>query len=504
MATRFMIRGKLSGIEAKVSGILVCLISLVFVVLIIANYFNVKHRLSDELKDMSDIVCNRLSENLVLPLWNMDKPQARKVMLSEMAEKQIYALVLKDAEGKKIFLGLKRDDRWRIADTKTHISGRFIFRKKDIFTKDKEKIGEITVYVTRRFMEKEIKKSISQMVMVVFGVNLLLVVIIFLSMKKLLIRPIKWIIHGLENVAEEVANASAHISSASRFLAEGSSEQASSVEETSSSLEEMSSMTKQNAEHAHEADGLMKKTNQIVGQASDSMSRLTVSMEEISRASEETSKIIRTIDEISFQTNLLALNAAVEAARAGEAGAGFAVVADEVRNLAMRAADAAKSTAGLIEGIVIKVKDGSDLVDASNTAFGNVAQSAMEVGTLIGEIAAGSNEQAEGIDEINRAVLEVDKVVQRNAASAEESASASEQLNGQAQQMQTFVHQLISTIGGTSSDQMSGKPGSQEKFGMRKASLRSDPIPQTPRPNRAKKTPNPEKIIQLQDDFQDF
>src|SRR5208283_3533056 len=104
-------------------------------------------------------------------------------------------------------------------------------------------------------------------------------------------------------------------------------------------------------------------TNQILSKANQSMSQLTTSMVEISRASEETSKIIKTIDEIAFQTNLLALNAAVEAARAGETGAGFAVVADEVRNLAMRAADAAKNTANLIEGTVKQIKDGSGMVE---------------------------------------------------------------------------------------------------------------------------------------------
>ena len=133
-------------------------------------------------------------------------------------------------------------------------------------------------------------------------------------------------------------------------MAEGASEQAASLEETSSSLEEMSSVTNQNAAHAQEADVLMKESNRVVNQANDSMVELTVSMDEILKAGEETQKIIKTIDEIAFQTNLLALNAAVEAARAGEAGAGFAVVADEVRSLAIRAADAAKNTANLIEG----------------------------------------------------------------------------------------------------------------------------------------------------------
>ncbi|RPH49325.1 MAG: hypothetical protein EHM85_14235, partial [Desulfobacteraceae bacterium] len=215
--------------------------------------------------------------------------------------------------------------------------------------------------------------------------------------------PIRRIISGLTEGAGQVASASGQVSSASQSLAEGASEQAASIEETSSSLEEMSSMTKQNADNATQADNLMKESKQMVATANDSMGSLTESMKEISVASEETAKIIKTIDEIAFQTNLLALNAAVEAARAGEAGAGFAVVADEVRNLAMRAADAAKNTANLIEGTVKKVKDGSALVARTNEAFGEVAASATKVAQLVSEIAAASNEQSQGIDQVNKA-----------------------------------------------------------------------------------------------------
>ncbi len=206
----------------------------------------------------------------------------------------------------------------------------------------------------------------------------------------------------------------------STTLAEAASEQAASVEETSSSLEEMSSMTKQNADNANNANNLMKDANQVIASANTSMSDLTSSMGEISKASEETQKIVKTIDEIAFQTNLLALNAAVEAARAGEAGAGFAVVADEVRNLAMRAADAAKSTADLIEGTVKKIKGGVDLVETTNDGFSKVADSSNKVGSLLGEIAAASQEQAQGIEQINIAVTEMDKVTQQNAAGSEE------------------------------------------------------------------------------------
>lgn len=210
---------------------------------------------------------------------------------------------------------------------------------------------------------------------------------------------------------------------------------------------EMSSMTRQNADNAGQANALMSKTSQVVSTANQSMEQLTASMLEISKASEETSKIIKTIDEIAFQTNLLALNAAVEAARAGEAGAGFAVVADEVRNLAMRAAEAAKNTASLIEGTVKKIKDGSELVKKTSSEFSLVAESSSKMGELVGEISAASAEQAQGIEQINRGIGEMDKVVQQNASNAEESAAASEEMNAQAGQMKIFVRDLAEIVG---------------------------------------------------------
>jgi methyl-accepting chemotaxis protein len=252
----------------------------------------------------------------------------------------------------------------------------------------------------------------------------------------------------LSEGAQKLAEAASQVSSANQTLAAGASQQAASIEETSSSIEEMASMTRQNADNAAHANTLMTETGIVVEEANQSMAELNGSMGEISSASEETAKIVKTIDEIAFQTNLPALNAAVEAARAGEAGAGFAVVADEVRNLAIRAADAAKNTASLIEGTVKKVKNGTGLVVKTNDAFSKVATGSKKAGDLVGEITAASQEQAQGIQQINKAVAEMDKVVQQNAATAEESNSAAEELRDQAEHINGIITELVVLVGG--------------------------------------------------------
>jgi methyl-accepting chemotaxis protein len=154
------------------------------------------------------------------------------------------------------------------------------------------------------------------------------------------------------------------------------------------------------------------------------MKTLTESMKQISSASEETRKIVKNIDEVAFQTNLLALNAAIEAARAGEAGAGFAVVAGEVRILSMHAAEAAKNSSGLLEDIGRKVSAGSPLVQQANEIFARVAGNSGRVMRLVGEIAAASGEQAEGIDHINSAMAEMNEATQQSAGNAEKLSAA--------------------------------------------------------------------------------
>jgi methyl-accepting chemotaxis protein len=215
------------------------------------------------------------------------------------------------------------------------------------------------------------------------------------------------------------------IAAAANNLSSSASEQASALEETSASLGEMASITHRNAQDAQAADQLMNKAKQVASLAGQSMFQLTESMGKISRASEETSQIIKTIDEIAFQTNLLALNAAVEAARAGSAGAGFAVVANEVRSLAMRAAEAARNTSDLISGTSKNVVEGSALVSQTSKTFSEVESTMDRTAELLAAIAAASKEQAVRIEQISKTVTEMDKATQNYAATAEElSASA--------------------------------------------------------------------------------
>jgi len=264
-------------------------------------------------------------------------------------------------------------------------------------------------------------------------------------------QPIDRVVDGLKDGAVQVASAAAQVSSAGQCLAEGASQQAAGLEETSSSLEEMSSMTKQNADNARAAKFMMDEAQQIVKNVNQHMTQMREAIREITRSSEQTGKIIKTIDEIAFQTNLLALNAAVEAARAGEAGAGFAVVAGEVRNLALRAAEGARNTSGLIKNTIRAVERGSELTRATQEAFQKNVEIADKIRNLIDEISAASQEQTQGIGQVNTAVGEMDKVVQQNVATAEESAAAAEEMSGQAGRMKEFVEELVVLVKGKAS-----------------------------------------------------
>ncbi|MCF8028984.1 MAG: methyl-accepting chemotaxis protein [Desulfobacteraceae bacterium] len=263
-------------------------------------------------------------------------------------------------------------------------------------------------------------------------------------------RPLQAMVGGLTQNSEQVASASAQVSSSSQSLAEGSSEQASSIEETSASLEEISSQTKMNMENSQSMDNMMKnEASPSFALMQEKMSVMDQNLKENVKLSEESAKIIKTIDDIAFQTNLLALNAAVEAARAGEAGKGFAVVAEEVRNLAGRSAEAAKNTQELIENSQNKIHETSSVYKEIAEALENTSQINQKMMSMASEVASASKEQSQGIDQVNNGVSEMDKVVQQNASNSEETASAAEELTAQAGELEDVVKRLNQLVHGS-------------------------------------------------------
>jgi len=258
---------------------------------------------------------------------------------------------------------------------------------------------------------------------------------------------LKDIIAQLSTGATEVQASSEQLSSSSQQLAYSSNKQAASLEETSSSLEEMSAQIKQTDENSTEAEMAMRSSTPMIDNGVEAMVRMTKAMQEIKHSSDETSKIIKTIDDIAFQTNLLALNAAVEAARAGEAGKGFAVVAEEVRNLAQRSAEAAKDTSTLIQKSQDSTYKGTSIAEEMSDNLQKIAENFGSVSTLVVEISAAANEQADGLSQMNIVMSDMDNVVQGIASASEESAGAAEELTAQADDLNQIVGSLAKLVG---------------------------------------------------------
>ena len=246
----------------------------------------------------------------------------------------------------------------------------------------------------------------------------------------------------VRDTVEGVTAGSEQITKGSEDLSQRTSEQASALGETSASMEEMTSTVSQNADNAKQANQLAIAARNIADKGGSVTVRAVEAMGEINKSSKKIADIITVIDEIAFQTNLLALNAAVEAARAGEHGRGFAVVASEVRNLAQRAATAAKEIKDLINESIQRVTDGSELVSQSGKTLEEIVGSVKRLTDIIAEITAASQEQARGIDQVNRAILQMDDATQQNAALVEETTAAAQSMKEQAvellRQVETF------------------------------------------------------------------
>ncbi|WP_250483597.1 methyl-accepting chemotaxis protein [Caballeronia sp. GaOx3] len=239
--------------------------------------------------------------------------------------------------------------------------------------------------------------------------------------------------------SESIASATQQIAAGNTDLSSRTEEQASALQETASSMEELTGTVRQNADNARQASALAANASDIAGKGSAVVTQVVDTMREINGSSSKIADIITIIEGIAFQTNILALNAAVEAARAGEEGRGFAVVAGEVRSLAQRSSAAAKEIKELIDTSVARVRTGTTLVDEAGRTMNEIIGAVQRVTDIMGEIAAASEEQSSGIEQVSRAVTQMDEVTQQNAALVEEAAAAAQSLEDQAARLRQAV-----------------------------------------------------------------
>ena len=361
---------------------------------------------------------------------------------------------------------------------------------------------------------EESKKLFLNFLFVGIGVSILLLNVVGWIVAKSIPRSFMLLIDRLAIGAAQIESASGHIASSSESLASSTTEQAASLEETSASLEEIASMTKNNAENSREAKDLTGAMREVADTGASDMDKMAHAMAAIKESSNNIAKIIKTIDEIAFQTNILALNAAVEAARAGEAGMGFAVVAEEVRNLALRSASAARETAEKIEDSIQKSSAGVQINAKVSLSLADIVSKARQADELVAQISIASNEQSQGIDQINSSVSQMDAMTQNNAAGAEESANVSADLRTQSTQLTQLVQELQTLVGGKSSGaKRSSKiksPLKTKKTHLASSRRVTESKTQSSKPanraltNKDSKSTAHRDAIPLEDEFQDF
>lgn len=279
-------------------------------------------------------------------------------------------------------------------------------------------------------------------------VTAIVIVVALATIVKDIVTSMDRITKDLDDSSRGVSVASSQLDAASQKLAEGSTEQAASIQETSSTLEETASMVQQNRENTQQAAALAKQSKDYANNSNVQMQKMMSAMEDLKKSSAEIAKIIKVIDEIAFQTNILSLNAAVEAARAGDAGKGFAVVAEEVRSLAQRSAQAAQDTTQIIESNITLSENGAKIAQEVQQSVSEIDLQSKKVSDLLDEIAVATDEQAQGVSQINKAIAQMEIILSSNASTAEESAAASKALYEQTLNMNEIISRLSSAVNG--------------------------------------------------------
>ena len=432
---------------SRLNGLLILLVSLILILFGVYDYLARRTELTFSLNDSMDRISLRLSKSLEKPLWDMNSALVKEIIKYEMSDKSLASAIAFGADHKEVIVGMAKDPEGLLIDVREPPATNLFEHISREIIKGKQSIGFVDLWMTREHLRKDLRRQVAKTCGTIVAIALILSVALNGLIRREVIKPLGDVIRQLSDSSVSVTQDAGHITESSRQLAEAATRQAADLEETSASLEEMTAMTRRSAENSEQANRMSTAATKLAADSVDSMKKLAEAMQQIRQSTTQMAHIMRTIDEIAFQTNLLALNAAVEAARAGEAGKGFGVVAEEVRNLARRSAEAARSTAGLIETVQKHVEIGVITSDEVARKLGGIHGNANKSATLIAEITEASKQQAVGIDQITHAVTGMSTVVQQNAADANSSALSAGHLETEADTLNEMVDRLATITG---------------------------------------------------------
>lgn len=448
------------------------------------SYFSSKRVMEQELKEQVDRAVNRLKIGLPAPVWNFDSIQLSALLDAEMGDPTLSGIIVKNTDMAFVAGRVRNDEGTTIeaAEDSKH-EGESASAEFSIDDGGEMKpVGTMEIHYSRAQIEHALHSTIMQIIVQVLVLNVALIAALLAGINRVVLAPLNRIraalatiatgdadltsrlqvsrndeigeiaslfnqfVQRLQKIIQQVCTSTGALEQSTGEIANGNldlsnrtARQASSLEETAASMEELTSTVKANTDNARQANQLAAAAASVAAEGGAVVSQVISTMTSINDSSKQIVDITSVIDSIAFQTNILALNAAVEAARAGEQGRGFAVVASEVRSLAQRSAEAAKEIKLLIGNSVDKVKVGGALVDQAGTTMNEIQVSVKRVTDIMGEILAASQEQLDGIEQVNQAITEMDSVTQQNAALVEEAAAAASSMQDQAASLTSVV-----------------------------------------------------------------